>query len=247
MPCCDRSNQFSPESPFFNMAAHPAPKIAPSILSSDFARLGEETQLMLDYGADTIHVDVMDGHFVPNLTLGAPIVTSLRKFVGPAPFLDCHLMVSNPGQWIADFKKAGASGYTVHVEAFKSQQDGVSVLKEIRESGMKVGLALKPETPLSDALPYLNDSLVDMLLVMTVRPGFGGQSFMPETMPKLKEARQLFPNLDIQVDGGLSPETIGEAAKNGANVIVAGSAVYGSKDPKGVIQQLRDAVLQANA
>jgi len=168
----------------------PECKISPSILSSDFARLAEECERMVSCGADWLHVDVMDGHFVPNLTLGAPIVKSLRKNL-PDAFLDCHLMVSNPKQWVPDFAKAGASLYCFHLECLmddgssEAQAAEVSALIDlIRESGMKAGVALKPKTPAEWVLPFLDK--LDLVLVLTVEPGFGGQKFMADVVGKCR-------------------------------------------------------------
>jgi len=206
-------------------------KIAPSILAADFARLADECARMLECGAEWIHVDIMDGHFVPNLTIGAPVVASLRK--ATKGFLDCHLMVSNPEDM-----------FTYHIEA---TEDNAGLCAKIKEAGMKAGVALKPGTPVDDALYALVDAgHVDMVLVMTVEPGFGGQKFQPAMMDKVAALRAKYPELDIEVDGGLAPgATIDAAGVAGANVIVAGSSVFGSDDPKATIAQLR-AVVDAN-
>lgn len=215
--------------------------IAPSILSSDFARLAEEAARMKECGADWLHVDVMDGHFVPNLTIGAPVVKCLRQ-VTDLP-LDCHLMISEPLRYVPDFLEAGADTITFHVEA---ESDVDETIAAIKAGGARAGLAIKPNTAVEAALPYLDR--LDMVLVMTVEPGFGGQSYMDmsEKLRRLVEARGERA-LDLQVDGGLNGETVAHAAAAGANVIVAGSAVFKAPDSAAAIRALREGVLGARA
>lgn len=180
--------------------------------------------------APWLHVDVMDGHFVPNLTFGPPVVSALRKNVRNA-YLDVHLMVSSPRKWLAPFAAAGANGFTFHFEAVDGVDAVAALASDVRAAGMRAGLALKPSTPLSTELKALVAAGgVDMVLVMTVEPGFGGQAFMPETMSKVAELRAACPNLDIEVDGGVGPANISVVANAGANVIVSGTALFGAPD-----------------
>jgi ribulose-phosphate 3-epimerase len=179
---------------------------------------------------------------VPNLTIGPPVIQSLRAH-SAAWFLDCHLMVSRPEQWVDDFAKAGASGITFHIEA---TSDPDALIDRIHAKGMRAAIALKPQTPVEAVLPFA--AKLDMVLVMTVEPGFGGQAFMPGMMPKVRELRQRFPDLDIQVDGGIGPgETVDAVAAAGANVIVSGTGVFKARDSKAAIAALRQAVAEAAA
>ena len=207
----------------------PAVKIAPSLLSADFVRLAQDVAKVEDAGADWLHVDVMDGHFVPNLTIGLPVVEALKK-TARRP-LDVHIMISDPVLYAERYVKAGASVLTCHLETKPE------ALALIRKAGGRAGLAVNPETdiaPVRDLLPQC-----DMVLVMSVRPGFGGQRFMPEVLPKIERLRAWGYDGDVEIDGGIAPETIGDAATAGANVFVAGSAVFRSPDWAATIATLR--------
>lgn len=207
--------------------------IAPSMLSADFARLAEEAG-RVEGAADWLHVDVMDNHFVPNLTLGLPVVQALLAAT-PIP-VDCHLMIDDPDRWAPAYAEAGAGSVTFHVEAAAAP---VRLARNLRAAGARAGMALKPATPIEPYVDLLAE--LDMLLIMTVEPGFGGQSFLDVVLPKLRRARQAIGGLDVwlQVDGGVSAETIERCAEAGADVFVAGSAVYGAADPAAAITALR--------
>ena len=207
-------------------------KISPSLLSSDFSRLGEEVLRVERAGAEYIHIDVMDGIFVPNITLGAPVIKSLRGLSGLV--FDVHLMITKPERYIKDFAEAGADIITIHLES----TDAVSgTLRIIKELGKKAAVTIKPATPVSEVMPYLSE--VDMVLIMTVEPGFGGQSFMPDMLDKVKAIRAVNKEIDIEVDGGVSASNIAKVKQAGANVIVAGSALFSAGDMEAAITELR--------
>ena len=212
-----------------------AAQISPSILSSDFAHLADEVARIRN--ADWLHVDVMDNHFVPNLTLGLPVVESLRK-ASDTP-LDLHLMIDDPDRWAPAYVEAGAGSVTFHVEAAAAP---VRLARELRAQGARAGMALKPATPVEPYEDLLAE--LDMLLIMTVEPGFGGQKFLDLCLPKIRRARRLIDqhglDLWLQVDGGVSAETIERCAEAGADMFVAGSAVFGADDPAAMVDRLRD-------
>jgi ribulose-phosphate 3-epimerase len=209
--------------------------IAPSILAADFACLGAAAEAVSQ--ADWLHVDVMDYHFVPNLTIGLPVVESLRRATDLP--LDCHLMIDNPDRWAPDYAEAGAANVTFHAEA---AHDLIGTARAIRSAGALAGLSIKPGTPIEPYLDVLRE--FDTLLVMSVEPGFGGQSFMPEVLSKVRTARQHVNSgqlrLFIEIDGGISADTIEQAAEAGVDVFVAGSAVYEAADPAKAVERLRE-------
>jgi ribulose-phosphate 3-epimerase len=206
--------------------------IAPSLLSADFSRLAEEIRDVEKAGCDALHIDVMDGHFVPNLTIGPLVVSVIRK-VTKLP-LDVHLMIDMPSRSLVEFRKAGADWITVHVEA---EKDVRGTLQKIRALGAKAGISLKPKTAVETLFPYLPD--LDLILVMSVEPGFGGQSFMPEMMGKVKALRPKFQGL-ISVDGGIGTGNASQALEAGADILVAGNAVFGKADRAKAIREFRE-------
>ncbi|EEH43852.1 ribulose-phosphate 3-epimerase [Paracoccidioides brasiliensis Pb18] len=240
--------------------------IAPSILSADFASLGSECSHLMKSNSDWIHVDIMDGHFVPNITFGAPVVSKIRLHVerpsrrlGKGTF-DCHMMISEPQKWVKDFKDAGCDLYCFHYEAAMTstaakvpadksttrRTSPTELIRYIHEQEMQAGIAIKPDTSVDVLWDILEQKdpmdRPDIVLVMTVYPGFGGQKFMASELPKVNALRTRYPDLNIEVDGGLGEGTVDLAAEAGANVIVAGSAVFSAQDPAKVIAMLRDAV-----
>jgi len=211
-------------------------KIAPSILSADFSKLGEEILAVEEGGADYIHIDVMDGHFVPNITIGPLIVEAIRP-ITKLP-LDVHLMIENPDQYIEAFAKAGADYITVHVEACRHLH---RTIQSIKSFGIKAGVVLNPATPVETIQHVIGD--IDMVLLMSVNPGFGGQAFIPEVLPKIRKVKEMAEqkgvNLEIEIDGGVNPETAKQCMEAGANVLVAGSAIYNQDDYAKAISLIR--------
>ncbi len=216
-----------------------SPQIAPSILAADFARLSDEVQAVDAAGADVIHVDVMDGHFVPNITIGPCVVRSLRS-VTKLP-LDCHLMIENPDHYIEDFAAAGADMISVHAEACKHLHRTIQL---IRSQNVSPGVALNPATPIEAVVPILAD--LDFVLMMSVNPGFGGQSFIPSVLDKIRNLRaiaeQINPDLKLEVDGGIKTDNVAMVREAGIDIFVAGSAIFGQSDYGDVIQRFKELV-----
>ena len=211
--------------------------IAPSILAADFSQLTNEIMRVQRAGANMLHLDVMDGHFVPNISFGAPVIASMRKRT--SLLFDVHLMITDPQRYIDDFLKAGADSITIHAE---SCEDPLSVLSYLEDCNCRAAIVISPNTPAETVFPFLEK--VSMVLVMTVHPGFGGQKFMPDMMGKVKAIREEIIkrglNVDIQVDGGIGVNNIGIVTEAGANVIVAGSSIFGAKKTGAVIKQMRE-------
>ncbi len=212
--------------------------ISPSLLAADFTKLGEEVERIETAGANYLHLDIMDGKFVPNISFGPGVVSALRK--SSMLIFDVHLMICEPERYIDRFVKSGADIITVHYEAVK---DPVAVLRSIRDREVKSGIAISPSTPVEKIIPLVNDGICDMVLVMTVEPGFGGQKLMPEMLDKVRKLRRFAVKynipLDIEVDGGINAENVGLCTTAGANVIVAGTAIFGAKKANAVIKQMK--------
>jgi ribulose-phosphate 3-epimerase len=208
-------------------------RVCAAILGADLAELGDELHRVLDAGADWAHCDVMDHHAVPNLSLGPLVVASIRR-AAPECFLDVHLIVDNPLRYVEPLKSAGANQVSFHIE---DASDVPAMIASLRAAGIRVSIAVRPDTAADAVFPYLDD--IDMVTVMTARPGFTGQAFLPENIEKVRAIRARKPDLDIQVDGGVNLETVGKAAEAGANIIAAG-AIFRTQDPAGMIAQMRE-------
>ncbi|MBQ7915853.1 MAG: ribulose-phosphate 3-epimerase [Firmicutes bacterium] len=208
-------------------------KVSASILASDFARLGEEVRRVGEAGCDMVHVDVMDGHFVPNITMGPMIVKAVRPYTDC--FFDVHLMISDPEKYVPEYIKAGADGITIHAESCGDKL--MEMVEYLKAQNVKVGCAISPDTPWTVLEPVL--PLLDMVLVMTVYPGFGGQKLIESTLDKVRAVRKLYPDMDIQVDGGVNDETLPMVLEAGANVLVMGTAFFKAEDPAAMVERVR--------
>jgi ribulose-phosphate 3-epimerase len=222
----------------------PSPKILPSILSADFSRLADDLADAQACGGDFPHIDVMDGHLVPNLSIGVPVVASLRK--ASRSFFDVHLMIDEPVRYAPAFCKAGANNITFHVEAPEIGGDVAAAAKEIRKLGCNVGVTLKPKTPIEAVFPALE--YVDLVLIMSVEPGFGGQKFMADMLEKARRVKPMLrPNQKLEIDGGIGPATIREARAAGIDWFVVGSALFDAKDRAAAVEQMRREIAMADA